>query len=76
LNADHSPLSLSEKQEACLFLLIRGKTIKQIGKILKKSPRTIEGHLEAIKHKLNSSTKSQLIEKAMASGFFFTFLSV
>jgi DNA-binding CsgD family transcriptional regulator len=71
LNTEHSPLPLSRKQEICLFLLIRGKTIKQIAKILNKSPRTIECHFDAIKFKLNCHSKSELIEKAINNGFLY-----
>lgn len=71
LNNNHSPLALTEKQENCLFLLIRGKSLKEIAKILEVSPRTIEDHIEAIKHKLNCQYKSELIEKAINSGFLY-----
>lgn len=67
----HNPLPLTEKQENCLFYLIRGKTIKEIAKFLKISPRTVECHLDAIKIKLNCQNKSEIIEKAIDSGFLF-----
>lgn len=67
----HSSLSLTEKQENCLFLLIRGKTTKEIAKQLGVSPRTIESHLDAMKIKLNCDNKSALIEKAIDHGFLF-----
>lgn len=71
LSATHSPLPLTEKQESCLFLLIRGKTIKEIAKVLGVSPRTVECHLDAIKIKLHCQYKSQLIEKALDNGFLY-----
>jgi len=71
LNEDHHPLPLTEKQENCLFLLIRGKSIKEIAKILALSPRTIESHLDAIKYKLNCNSKAEIIEKAIDSGFLY-----
>lgn len=69
LTDDHSPLSLTKKQESCLFLLIRGKTVKEIAKTLGVSPRTIECHLDAIKNKLNCQKKSEIIEVAIDHGF-------
>jgi DNA-binding CsgD family transcriptional regulator len=64
-----SDTPLSERQTECLFFLLRGKTAKEIAKILNISPRTTECHLEEIKYKLNCATKSELIEKAIASGY-------
>ena len=71
LDNNHSPLTLTEKQENCLFLLIRGKSIKEIAKILRVSPRTIECHMDALKRKLNCQNKSDLIEQAIDSGFLY-----
>lgn len=67
----HNPLPLTEKQENCLFLLIRGKTLKEIAKILKVSYRTVEGHIDAIKNKLNCNYRSEIIEKAIDNGFLY-----
>ncbi len=71
LSGEHCPLLLSNRQQECLFLLVRGKTIKEIGRILKISPRTVEDHMNAIKSKMDCYTKSQLIEKAIDSGFLY-----
>lgn len=69
LTSEHNTMKLTEKQECCLFLMLRGKTYKEIGKILKLSPRTIESHIEAIKCKLNCQKKSDIIEKALTHGY-------
>jgi DNA-binding CsgD family transcriptional regulator len=69
LSQSHSPFLLTEKQEYCLFLLIRGKTVKEIAKVLSISPRTVESHIEALKIKLRCRSKSEIIEKAIMSGF-------
>lgn len=66
-----NPFDLTEKQENCLFFLIRGKTIKEIAKIFNVSPRTIESHLAAIKVKLNCISKSDVIEKIINSGLIY-----
>lgn len=71
LNHSQCPLSLTLKQEECLFFLVRGKTIKEIAKILALSPRTIERHIEIIKRKLNCRYKSELIELAINAGFLY-----
>lgn len=69
LSPKYCPLSLSPRYQTCLFLLVRGKSAKQIASILKISPRTVETYLENIKFKLNCYSKSDLIEKAIHSGF-------
>lgn len=69
LNENPLSSSLTKRQQECLFLLVRGKTNKQIAKILNIAPRTVEDHIVKIKHSLNCNTKSQLIEKAINSGF-------
>lgn len=71
LNSALINYQLTEKQENILFLLIRGKSIIQIGKILKKSPRTIENHIDALKNKFVCDTKSELIEKAIDLGYLY-----
>jgi DNA-binding CsgD family transcriptional regulator len=53
---------LSKRCKEILRLLVRGKTAKEIAKILFISHRTVENYLYNIKHKLNVSTKSELID--------------
>jgi DNA-binding CsgD family transcriptional regulator len=60
---------LSDRQSQCLFFLIRGKTSKEIAKILHLSFRTVETYVEQVKDKLNCASKSELIEKAIDSGY-------
>lgn len=68
--ADHYPeLPLSERQSECLFHLIRGKTSKEIARILALSFRTIEHYIDQIKIKLNCDNKAALIEKAITMGY-------
>ena len=53
----------SKQETDILFHLVRGKTAKEIGKLLGLSHRTIEHRLEKIKIKAAVSSKSELIEK-------------
>lgn len=71
LTSDYISLPLTERQQICLFLLIRGKTAKNIASILNISIKTIEEHTAKIKQKMNCFSKSQLIEKAIDNGFLF-----
>jgi DNA-binding CsgD family transcriptional regulator len=56
---------LSRRQEEILQLIVYGKTIKEISKILKLSPRTVGHYFETIKFKFNVYTKSELISKTI-----------
>ena len=68
-SGDH--FKLTEKQEECLFFLIRGKTIKEIAKILRVHPRSIEDRISLIKTNLNCQRTSEIIEKAINNGFLY-----
>jgi len=72
LNPEHSPLpTLTPRQESIVFLMIRGKPMKEIAYILKISTRTVESHIEDIKFRLGCYTKGQVIEKAIDAGFLY-----
>jgi len=58
-------LLLSARQFDCLYHLVQGMTVKQIGRILHISPRTVEEHLNIIKKRLDCSSRSSLISKAL-----------
>lgn len=61
--------NLSEREVTCLFYLIRGKTAKEMAPLLCISKRTVEKHIDNIKVKLNCSSKSEVITKAIDLGF-------
>ncbi|KTD67721.1 MULTISPECIES: LuxR C-terminal-related transcriptional regulator [Legionella] len=56
---------LTTKQVKCLYYLVKGMTIKQIGQKLNLSPRTVEDHLNAAKNKLNCYNRAELIAAAL-----------
>ncbi|EKD54722.1 MAG: transcription regulator LuxR family protein [uncultured bacterium] len=60
---------LSAREIECMFYLIRGKTMTQIATILRLSKRTVEYYLQNIKNKWSCHTKSDLIEKAIETGW-------
>lgn len=53
--------SLSNREKECLFLYLQGKTSKETAYKLNISFRTVEGHFEHIKDKLNCMTKRELL---------------
>lgn len=61
-------LQFTVRESECLFLLIRGKTAKEIGLFLNISPRTVESYIENIKIKCNVSKRSDIITKAIELG--------
>ena len=72
LNENNYSDLLSERQNECLFYLIRGKSCREIAAILALSPRTIETHVEEIKNKLGCKNKSEVIEKAIENGLLYS----
>lgn len=63
-----SHMKLTEREDQCLFFTLRGKTSKEIAKILNISYKTAERHIENLKNKTQTKTKSQLIEKCLSEG--------
>lgn len=61
--------ALTARQAECMYFLIRGKSAKEIGRILTLSSRTIETYLENLKDKLKCQGTAELIEMAIDSGF-------
>lgn len=57
-------ISLSKRETESLYLYTRGKTSKEIGKILQLSNRTVENYLQNIKCKFGVTTKAELIHKS------------
>lgn len=56
-------LYFTEREKEIIAQLIRGKSAREIAAILSRSKRTIEHHIENMKLKTNSGSKSDLIEK-------------
>lgn len=69
LSAAQYQIDLSDREEECLFLMLRGHTAKSIASVLNLSVRTIEFHTDKLKIKLNSTRKSQLLKTAVDLGY-------
>ncbi len=59
---------LSERELDCMFYLLRGHTIKQIGQLLGISPRIVETYMEKTRIKLNCSKKADIVEYCLSEG--------
>jgi DNA-binding NarL/FixJ family response regulator len=64
-NFDH----LSLRESELIFYFMRGFSNKEIGILMKLSPRTIESYLESIKNKYHCTTRTDLLLKCMHNGF-------
>lgn len=56
---------LSRRETQCLQLYIKGKTAKEVARILRLSYRTVENYIRNIKIKMGVTKKSELIIKMM-----------
>ncbi len=57
--------TLTARQEECLRYLAHGMTLKEIANATALSARTVEHYLARVKQKLQCSSRSALIEKAL-----------
>ena len=60
---------LSNREQECLYFILRGKSAKEISTILNLSSRTVEVYLNNLKLKFNCINKSQLIEFSIVEGY-------
>jgi len=61
-------LKFSNRETECLMYFLKGKTMREISEILGISLKTVGTYIDRLKAKLNCSTKSQLISKAIEIG--------
>ncbi|WP_454780368.1 helix-turn-helix transcriptional regulator [Legionella sp. WA2022007384] len=69
LKGNENKYALSNRECECVFLLIRGKSAKEIGALLSLSTRTIESYIEHIKNKMDCKNKAELLVKAVLNGY-------
>ncbi|TDR81491.1 helix-turn-helix transcriptional regulator [Paludibacterium purpuratum] len=60
---------LTQRQQEILFLLLRGRSARLIGRALGIATRTVEWHLVMLKEKFAALSKSELIDKAIELGY-------
>ncbi len=62
LNVDGKEVPLSMQEFKCLAWLSRGKTAKEVGRIMNLSPRTVESYMDNVKFKTRIDSRSKLID--------------
>jgi DNA-binding CsgD family transcriptional regulator len=67
-NGDLAGLSLSKKQMTILEYIVMGYSAADIAQLLNRSKRTIEGHIEHLKNKLQCNSKAEITRWAFTSG--------
>lgn len=63
LNINGFDCSLSRREMECLIPTIKGKTSKEIARMLSLSPRSVEKYIDNIKMKLHCDSRGQMMEK-------------
>jgi len=71
VDENSSHLNLTLREHEVLYYILRGKTAKEVGKILNISNRTVESYIQHLKNKFSCNLKSELIEKAIEQGYIF-----
>jgi DNA-binding CsgD family transcriptional regulator len=59
----YGDIYFTQREKEILFHLVRGKSAKSIAHVFRRSPRTIEQHIENMKFKTESHSKAELIDK-------------
>lgn len=63
LTTDGETVKLTARESTCLKYLYEGQTAKQIARLLRISPRTVEVHINNMKSKLGCRSRFELINK-------------
>ena len=61
-------VSLTERERQVLQCIAQGLSSKQCAQQLGIAPRTVERHVENLRHKLNARNKPHLVARALAAG--------
>ncbi|WP_244946950.1 response regulator transcription factor [Legionella israelensis] len=69
LNYNENKYELTNRECECVFLLLRGKSAKEIGVLLSLSKRTIESYIENIKNKMDCTNRAEILVKAVLNGY-------
>lgn len=68
-NEYQNKFELTIRECECVYLLIKGKSAKEIAALLSLSKRTIESYIENIKNKMDCKNKAEILVKAILNGY-------
>ncbi len=60
--------NLSNREKQCVYYLVRGKTAKEIARVLNLSPRTVEFYVGRLKVRWGCRKTTELVSKILQSG--------
>lgn len=55
-------MAISNQQQRCIFYLSQGMTSKEIGTMMRLSPRTVEYYISIVREKTGLKRKSELVK--------------
>lgn len=69
LGINFENIYFTKREAECMLLMLKGKTVNEMARVLKLSPRTIEYYTKNMKIKLGCRTKYNLIKIIEKSDF-------
>lgn len=69
LGLKYGDIYFTKREAECMVLLLKGKTIDGVAKLLQLSPRTVEYYVKNMKAKIGCRTKFELIDLVHDSDF-------
>lgn len=66
MKGDQQP-ELTRRESQVLELVAQGYSAKEVAQEINIAPRTVEGHIDAIKLKLRARNRAHMVTKAIAS---------
>lgn len=65
--ANYSDLQLTHRELQILQLIAHGYSAKEVAQQISIAPRTVEGHIDTIRLKLQARNRAHMVAKAMAA---------
>lgn len=62
-------LYLTHREAECMHWMLQGRTMKDIAKVLKLSPRTVEYYIKRLKDRWGCKSKKELLTLLQLQGF-------
>ena len=66
--ANHSDLQLTNRELQILELIAHGFSAKEVAQTIDIAPRTVEGHIDTIRLKMQARNRAHMVAKAVTAG--------